>query len=211
MIRAMFNFNKANPNPVRELSSRRLWNPEKRRSRFIRENKVGEWIANAEKLEMNMRGAILTMLFLGLRKNEVLEMKKSQVVDKCFFFNVGETKNDDDHLMPIGPYLWERIEPLLKLDGEYLFQSRKSKTGHIVDTRKAIDSLSDTHISNHDLRRTFVTHLNALEPAPSQYTIKRLMNHRQARTDVTAGYIQHERAKLIEVITRLEDSMVGTS
>lgn len=65
-------------------------------------------------------------------------------------------------------------------------------------------------ITVHDLRRTFVSHLNALEPAPSKYTIKRLMNHR-AREDVTDDYIQIEIPTLRAVITRLETEMVGKS
>ena len=63
-------------------------------------------------------------------------------------------------------------------------------------------------MSPHDLRRTFVSHLNALEPAPSTYTIKRLLNHFAEWDDVTAGYIQHEERKLREVVTRLEAQML---
>lgn len=189
------------------LSKKRLWNPDKRRSRYIESEDVSEWIRNAESLNLVMRGAVLVMLFTGMRKMEVLTLKKSQVRDGKIYLD--DTKNNDDHMVPMGPYLAERIEDLMKLEGKYLFPSRESDSGHIEDPRKAIASLGKK-VSPHDLRRTFVTHLNALEPAPSAYTIKRLMNHRQ-HVDVTAGYIQIEEKKLREVITQLECSMVGTT
>jgi integrase len=205
MVRATFNFFDVDPNPVEVLSKKRLWNPDKRRSRYIESEDVAEWIRNAETLGSVMRGAVLVMLFTGMRKNEVLTLKKSQIRNGSIYLD--DTKNSDDHMVPMGPYLKERIDCLMKIEGAYLFPSRESKSGHIEDPRKAIAALGKK-VSPHDLRRTFVTHLNALEPAPSAYTIKRLMNHRQ-NVDVTAGYIQIEEKKLREVITQLECSMVG--
>lgn len=207
LMRATFNYFDISPNPVDVLSKKRLWNPEKRRSRFIESESVSEWIKNAEDLGSIMRGAVLMMLFTGLRKMEVLTLEKSQIRNGAIYLD--KTKNDDEHMVPMGPYLTERIMPLMKFEGKYLFPSRESKSGHIEDPRKAIAALGKK-VSPHDLRRTFVTHLNALEPAPSGYTIKRLMNHRQ-NVDVTAGYIQIEEKKLREVITQLESAMVQSA
>lgn len=207
MVRATFNFYDVVPNPVDILSKKRAWNPDKRRSRYIESESVSDWIKSAEDLGMVMRGAVLTMLFTGMRKNEVLTLKKSQIRNGSIYLN--DTKNSDDHMVPMGPYLKERIDALMVLEGKYLFPSRSSDSGHVEDPRKAIAAIGKK-VSPHDLRRTFVTHLNALEPAPSAYTIKRLMNHRQ-NVDVTAGYIQVEEKNLRDVITRLERSMVGMS
>jgi integrase len=207
-VRASLNFGDVVPNPVHVLSRKHLWNPEKKRKGFIKKFGVAAWIEQAELLDGWMKGAVLMLLFLGLRKNEVLTLKQSQIKDRCVVLMEGETKNSDEHIVPMGPYLWERIKPLL--DGsEYVFQSRRSEVGHIVDVRKSLAKLGED-ITVHDLRRTFVSHLNALEPAPSKYTIKRLMNHR-AREDVTDDYIQIEITTLRAVITRLETEMVGTS
>lgn len=207
-LRATLNFSDVVPNPVNVLTRKRLWNPEKRRTGYIRSSGVSGWIEQAELLDGWTRGAVLMLLFLGLRKNEVLTMKQTQIESMCIVLEEGTTKNSDRHVVPMGPYLWKRIKPLL--DGsEYLFQSRRSECGHIVDLRKSLAKLGEK-ISVHDLRRTFVSHLNALSPAPSVYTIKRLMNHR-SREDVTDGYIQIEVKTLREVIVRLEDSMVGTT
>lgn len=193
---------------IQILSKKRLWNPERRRTRHIEPEFVADWIRNAEKLNLVTRGAVLMMLFTGLRKMEVLALKKSQIQRGCIYLT--NTKNSDDHVVPMGPYLRRRIEALMKLEGEWLFPSTKGEEGHIVDPRKAIASLGK-QVSAHDLRRTFVSCLNALEPAPSAYTIKRLMNHRQEGQDVTAGYIQISEKQLREVMTRLEQSMVGTT
>jgi integrase len=206
MLRAAFNYLDIDPNPVDILSRKRLWNPEKRRSRFLESEHVSAWIKAAESLNPVMRGLVLMMLFTGMRKMEVLTLQKSQIRNNSVYLD--DTKNNDDHMVPMGPYLLERINPLMKLPGKWLFPG-DSKAGHVMDPRKSIASLGQT-VSAHDLRRTFVSHLNALEPAPSAYTIKRLMNHRQS-VDVTAGYIQLEEKKLREVITQLERAMVGNS
>lgn len=208
LLRASLNFGEVVPNPVHVLSRKSLWNPEKARKGFIKKAGVSAWIQQAELLDGWMKGAVLMLLFLGLRKNEVLTLKQSQIKNACVVLEEGTTKNSDEHIIPMGPYLWARIKPLL--DGsEYVFQSSKSGCGHIVDVRKSLAKLGED-ITVHDLRRTFVSHLNALEPAPSKYTIKRLMNHR-AREDVTDSYIQIELKTLRDVITRLESEMVGTA
>lgn len=205
-LRASMNFGDIVPNPVNVLSRKNLWNPEKKRKGFIKKFGVAAWIEQAELLDGWMKGAVLMLLFLGLRKNEVLTLKQAQIQDKCVVLREEDTKNSDEHIVPMGPYLWARIKPLL--DGsEYVFQSSKSREGHIVDVRKSLAKLGED-ITVHDLRRTFVSHLNTLDPAPSKYTIKRLMNHR-AREDVTDDYIQIEVSTLRSVITRLEIEMVG--
>jgi len=208
LLRASLNFAEVIPNPVNVLSRKALWNPEKKRKGFIKKSGVAGWIEQAELLDGWMKGAVLMLLFLGLRKNEVLTLKQTQIKDRCVVLSEEDTKNSDEHIVPMGPYLWARIKPLL--DGaEYVFQSGKSGSGHIVDVRKSLAKLGED-ITVHDLRRTFVSHLNILEPAPSKYTIKRLMNHR-ARGDVTDDYIQIEIPTLRKVLTRLESEMLGTS
>lgn len=210
LIRATFRYLDIDTSGIQVLSQKKLWNPDKRRSRFIESEKVSGWIKAAENLDIVQRGLVLMMLFTGLRRNEVLTLKRDQIRKGCVYLE--DTKNGDEHMVPMGPYLQARIEPLLKLkeEGDWLFPSRKAKSGHVEDPRKAIASLG-LKVSAHDLRRTFVSHLNAMEPAPSAYTIKRLMNHRQSQSDVTEGYIQIEEKKLRGVITQLEHWMLGTS
>lgn len=212
-VRASLNFADVVPNPVAVLTRKRLWNEERRRKRFIKSGDTSDWVKGAEVLDGWMRGAVLTLLFLGLRKDECLTLKQSQVdpASRTIRLEEGTTKNDDAHEVPVGPYLWSKLEPLLGgAPDDWVFKSRKSASGHIVDVRKALEKLQPG-ISAHDLRRTFVSHLNALEPAPSSYTIKRLMNHRVKLSDITDGYIQIEESLLRDVITRLEAAMVGRS
>lgn len=209
MVRAALTYLDVEPNPVQVLTRKRMWNAEKRASRYIESSAVSDWIKAAEKLDIINRGLILTMLLLGMRKQEVLTMTKSQYRHGALYLS--DTKNNDEHLVPVGPYLQARLDPLMKLEGPWLFPSGKSESGHVEDPRKAIASLG-LKVSPHDLRRTFVSSLNALDPAPSTYTIKRLMNHRQSSADdVTVGYIQIEAEKLRSVIMQLEVAMVGTA
>lgn len=87
-----------------------------------------------------------------------------------------------------------------RLASPYVFPG-EGKTGYIVEPKRAIDTVtaeSGVSFSCHDLRRTFATLAESLDL--SGYTVKALLNHRQAVNDVTGGYI-------ILNVDRLRDPM----
>ena len=87
-----------------------------------------------------------------------------------------------------------------RLASPYVFPG-EGKTGFIVEPKRAIDNVTaNTGItfSCHDLRRTFASLAESLDL--SRYTIKALLNHKQADDDVTGGYIVLD-------INRLRDAM----
>jgi len=76
-----------------------------------------------------------------------------------------------------------------RLVSPYVFPG-EGKTGYIVEPKRAIDAVTAATgitFSCHDCRRTFATLAESLDL--SGYTVKALLNHKQADNDVTGGYI----------------------
>ena len=98
-----------------------------------------------------------------------------------------------------------------KNDTKYVFPA-ESKTGHLVDPRKAllkVIELSGVTFTLHDLRRTFITIAESLDIPV--YALKRLLNHKM-KSDVTAGYIVMDVERLREPMQKITDyilSLVG--
>jgi len=63
-------------------------------------------------------------------------------------------------------------------------------------------TISGIYFSIHDLRRTFITIAESL--SIREYTLKRLMNHKNAR-DVTAGYIIKEIESLRQPMEKISN------
>ena len=81
-------------------------------------------------------------------------------------------------------------------------------TGHIVEPKRAIDSVTEATgiiFSCHDLRRTFSTIAESLDL--SSYTIKALLNHKQQTGDVTGGYIIMNVDRLREPMQKITDAI----
>lgn len=72
-----------------------------------------------------------------------------------------------------------------------------------------VKARSGADFTPHDLRRTYASLLNSLTPSPSQYQIKRLLNHTPDK-DVTTEYIQHETEALRAIVQRVEDLVFGS-
>jgi len=95
-----------------------------------------------------------------------------------------------------------------RLASPFIFPG-EGKTGHIVEPKKAIGSITASTgitFTLHDLRRTFATIAESLDL--SGYTIKALLNHRQQLSDVTGGYIILGVDRLREPMQRITDTIL---
>lgn len=89
----------------------------------------------------------------------------------------------------------------------YVFPG-EGKTGYIVEPKRAIDSVTAATgitFSCHDLRRTFASLAESLDL--SRYTIKALLNHKQADDDVTGGYIVLDINRLLDAMQKITDAL----
>jgi integrase len=230
VLRALFNFaaehyTDANDepmirqNPVQVLSKKRLWNNVRPRNDYLTTTQIRTWweaVTTMPKERFGDRAEIIgdyyvLLLLTGLRELEGGALKVGDInIGEGTLF-CGDTKNREDHLLPVGPYLKSilkrRIEYAREIGSQYIFPAG-GKRGHVFEPRTQAAYVSDkvgTRVTEHTLRRTFSTITNSLTPAPSVYTLKRLLNHKRKTTnDITENYVQHEIESLREAMCRIE-------
>jgi integrase len=185
-------------NPVRRLSQTRAWNRVQRRTTYIKPSQLAGWFkavlalkADPEKREAcAIADWLLVTILTGLRRNEGLQLKWSDVDLANKTLTARDTKNRSDHTLPLSDYLFDLLASRRQAEPEavYVFSSY-GDGGHLVDPRKPLERIakeSEVSFTPHDLRRTFITIAESLDiPA---YALKRLLNHKM-NGDITAGYI----------------------
>ncbi|GGY61461.1 integrase [Cellvibrio zantedeschiae] len=207
LLRALFNFalyeyKNANDesiftkNPTHVLSHQKLWNNVGRKQTRIYQNDIKGWygaISRVRNTSDAFTQAVCDFVemtfFTGLRKTELLCLPWADVDLKARVFCVAKTKNGVPLLLPIGDHLLTIFERRRKqTDGAFVFQAN-NEHGYVREPKKIIAKLveeSGIPFTLHDLRRTYTSTAELLKIGT--YTIKRLLNHKTKRDDVTAGY-----------------------
>jgi integrase len=182
-----------------------------RRKTVIKAYQLPAWFAAVNDLDSGtVRDFLLLSLFTGLRKGEAARLTWDRVdlTDRTLI--VADTKNHDDHVLPLPTYLLELLTrrkgkaDALPERSRYVFPG-EGKTGYLIEPRKQIAHViarSGVTFTPHDLRRTFITLAESLDiPA---YALKRLLNHRMSG-DVTSGYIVADVERLRRPMQQIED------
>lgn len=192
-------------NPVKALSERRAWYKVERRQTLIKNHELGAWYQGVMSLtNTTARDYLLLLLFTGLRRNEAAKLEWCDVDLKGRTLLVRDTKNGNDHRLPLSDYLLALLEAR---KGEVAFNPAgyvfpaNSREGHIVDARKQMGKVG-VAFTVHDLRRTFITIAESLDI--SAYALKRLVNH-SLSGDVTAGYIVTDVERLRAPMSQITD------
>lgn len=143
--------------------------------------------------------------FTGLRREEAARMTWNNVDLKARTLKVTDTKNHQDHTLPLSDFLFNLLQQRKNnAINEYVFQ-RANGTGYISEQRKQIIKIikeSGIRFTIHDLRRTFVTIAESLDT--SAYAVKRLVNHKMSN-DITAGYIVTDVKRLRQPMQKITD------
>lgn len=194
-------------NPVKRLSATRAWYRVERRKTVIKAYQFPAWFAAVNGLDSDtVRDFLLLLLFTGLRKGEAARLTWDRVDLADRTLTISDTKNRDDHVLPLSDYLLDLLTRRKAEAGSsrYVFPG-DGKTGYLIEPRKQIAHvIADSGVSftPHDLRRTFITLAESLDiPA---YALKRLLNHKM-RGDVTAGYIVADVERLRRPMQQIED------
>jgi integrase len=204
-------------NPVKRLSRERSWFRVDRRRTVIKSYQFGPWyksVAGLRALKSNadvdsIRDYLLFLAFTGLRKEEAAGLTWPNVDFRDRTFTVLDTKNHDPHVLPMSDLLADllaRRKAAALADAEYVFTGR---SGRLVDVRHWVLKIageSGVPFTLHDLRRTFITTAESLDI--STYALKRLLNHRAAHSDVTAGYIVHDVERLRRPMQMITDKLL---
>ncbi len=201
VLRALFNFAAGQyedaegkslvpENPVRRLSQTRAWYRIERRQTLVKSTELAPWYEALKCIQnKTLHDYLILILFTGLRRQEAATLKWEQVDLNEKTLIILDTKNRDQHTLPLSDFLYELLQLRKnKKTNDYVFAGTGA-TGHIIEPRKQmakVTELTGIQFTVHDLRRTFITIAESLDiPA---YALKRLLNHRMAN-DVTAGYI----------------------
>ena len=230
LIRALFNYAKGQyedsrgeplfvHNPVDRITHNKGWNKEKIRQGVVHKYDLKKWYEGVMKLPLQednvsrntsaevVRDFLIFVMFSGLRRNEVLEMKWSDIDFKNHSFTIEDTKNNESHSLPLNFKLDEVLERRKNDSGNpYIFQGFKPN-GHLHPPKRQLErarELCGGHFTNHDIRRTFETTANRL--AFSQYTLKKLVNHKNTR-DVTGRYIVLDIEELREPMKMIAEEL----
>lgn len=208
-------------NPVNVLSHLRMLKPAKRKKSFIKKHQLKPWFNAVQQYdellhELNistMRDYLIFTLLTGLRREESAELKWENVDLSGKFIIIRYPKNYEDFELPLSDYLIDILERRYQQCGAmtYVFPG-KGKTGHIINPSKAIARVrkeSGVYFSMHDLRRTFITVAESLDI--STISLKRLVNHKTDRNDVTAGYVVANVERLREPMQRVTDFILSQS
>ncbi|KJZ11958.1 hypothetical protein TW85_16430 [Marinomonas sp. S3726] len=228
VLRALFNFAKFEYknaqdrpiflyNPVEILSHRKQWNHVARKQTRITKSQIKPLLTGLDKIRSEsdcfMRAVcdfVEMALFTGLRKTELLSLQWKTVSLKERSFYVEETKNGSPLELPISDHLLSIFKRRqAETNNEYVFQA-DNEHGYIREPKKCIARIvNETGIqfTLHDLRRTFTSTAELLRVGT--YTIKRLLNHKTQRNDVTAGYTVLTAEELREPSQAIEDSLLN--
>lgn len=219
ILRAVLNFHFADAeedgkvmvNPVSTLSRKKTWFGVERRRSLIKNSDLPKWHKAVTSLDNpHMRDFLLFLLFTGLRRTEGARLKWSQVDFQDMTFTVVDTKNKEPHTLPMSDYLHDLLKARYDnyRENEYVFPS-SGERGYIQEPKRAIEAVTAAtgiFFSCHDLRRTFITIAESLDL--SRYTVKALVNHKQDKGDVTAGYIVLNVERLREPMQRVTETIL---
>ena len=154
-----------------------------------------------------VRDFLIFLIFTGLRRNEALTLKWSDIDFDNHSFTIEDTKNHESHSLPLTFVLDEVFERRKNNSGNpYVFQG-STPNGHLHPPKRQLErarELVGFHFDNHSLRRTFETTANRL--ALSTYTLKKLVNHKNTR-DVTGRYIVLEIDELREPMNLISKAL----
>ena len=212
LLRALFNFAMIeyedaddNPiiihNPVQKI--KRNWFKESVRTNIIEPNDLKDWFSAVmtlpdDKVNVNhkhtsetVRDYLILQLFTGLRPSEGLNLKWSDIDFKNGLLHVEDTKNGEDHTLPLTEYISNLLSTRRDASlGDYVFPGYNPQKALVSPNRQVKKVINDSGVQFilHDLRRTFATYADSLEIQHN--TIKRLMNHKS--NDVTSTHYIHQ-------------------
>lgn len=201
-------------NPVNILSETRVWGRKTRRTGYLKPYILKDWFAQVDK-EPNLavRDYMKFILFTGLRLSEGASLRWKNVSLKDRSFVIPDPKNNNPLELPLSTQLYELLKGRrLVDDGEFVFPSKRAKSGHIEEPKKNVKAVREGinyHFTMHDLRRTFVTYAESLDV--STYAVKALVNHSLEGTDTTGGYIQISVDRLRSPMQKISDYIIRCS
>ena len=150
---------------------------------------------------------ILLLIYTGLRLDEALSLKWTDIDFENREFTAFNTKNGKDHTLPMTDATEDLFRNRFALHGtkKYVFPSPVDKRQHMTASR--VFARVSNHVgfdfTAHDLRRTVATVASELNYDIN--SIGLVLNH--ARGTVTSRYIQGDPERLRKILTDIQDAL----
>jgi len=211
-------------NPVEILNHKRQWNNVGRKNTRLKQKELKPWFDAVfevqndpvfkDNIDHNICMFLQMTILTGLRMEELLELKWEYIdfEEKLFFLPDTDTKNGLYFELPLSDYLFKILSEHRATSPdyeEYVFYTDNGY-GYIREPKKIIKKIVDKSgitFTHHDLRRTFASIAESLGLGTS-YTLKRLLNHKTGRNDVTAGYTILTAEELREPAQKIENKIL---
>jgi integrase len=199
-------------NLIREALHKR-WAKVERRETVIKKHELPAWVKAVAALQNDhpqskadvVSDYLMFCILTGCRREEAAGLRWADVDMKARVFTLRDTKNREDHTLPMTDWLEEMFKRRrAATSSEFVFPG-EGKSGHLIEPRKQmlrITKGSGVPFCIHDLRRTFITMAETL--GIGQYTIKALVNHKVSQ-DVTGGYVVLETENLRKPMQQITD------
>lgn len=211
-------------NPVAILSSRKQWFKVARRKTTIKAPALPAWWAGVASMRESTLPAardaadlLELLLYTGLRASEGRELEWAHVDLAEPSLTIPDPKNRNPHTLPIPSQLlpmFKRREAAAM--SAYVFPASDLALPFPKPTLQKYARLlrdeTGVEFIPHDLRRGFAT---TAESLVSMLTVKRLLNHRTAEADVTAGYVVQDGDAITlamqKIANKIEEAITATT
>ena len=158
-----------------------------------------------------LRPIIITALETGMRRNEILGLRRRDVDLGAGSIRVEETKNGESRVIPVSSMLYGVLARLGK-NGEYIFS--QAGGGAVISVRTAFENAVKRagipHIRFHDLRHTFGS--RAVMSGVDLVTVKELMGHKSINMTMRYSHPtpEHKKMAVERLRTNIFDSKVDS-
>jgi integrase len=189
-------------NPVEVLKEKRVDRHVARRERYLDEDEI-EKLMHFDRVERTFHpkpthgvteqgmNYVMLVLFTGMRKSEVCNLRWEDVDFKKQTLVARNTKNGSNHYIPMSDMIHWKLKAQKKVAelkvSPWVFP-RKVGEGPMTEPKSQLAKICEAvgfKFMLHDLRRTFATH--ATEAGVSYDQLKKALNHKSG--SVTSGYI----------------------
>ena len=181
-------------------------------------NKIERWLSEQEEISLLkaslpwLREIIIFALHSGMRQNEILSLKWTQVDLKRRTVTLLVTKNKEKRTIPLNKTLIDLLQSIGKIRSisGYVFVSQvgtridASNLRRTFELAKKVAGIEDFRF--HDLRHTFATRL--VQAGVDLYVVKQLLGHKSIT--MTMRYAHHNPESLrsgVEILDKCDKSV----
>jgi integrase len=195
-------------NPVLTLSRRKKWQTtEPRNDEYIADQDLKAWYSAVRGLDNTVFADYFTLLLLtGLRKDEAAGMLRADVDFKRGRFTVRDTKNKQDHTLPMTPVIRSLLERRCVGGSEYVFPGKNDYIKDVTKYQELVTEASGVEFTPHWLRRTFSYAAERSRLGMIEH--KKLLNHLSKGNVTTNNYSPRDIDNLLEPLQMVQDFLL---